>query len=161
MDLDQLDLAIYTATGQRWMSNEDGSGNRMFEALSLTLGKPDFLQSTQEDLNPTLLFSKFLDDAARDVCIRAVASESAADSTDRKVLAKVNMDEPLTDRAAVDANLAHLLLSFHGVEAQAGDTRVNNWRWLLENTEVTSDAPLTPWVNVCAALITHPDFYSF
>lgn len=161
MDLDQLALAIHTVTGQHWMSNADGSGQKMFEVLSLTLGKPDFLQSTQEDLNPTLLFSKFLDDAARDVCYRAVEQETQMAPADRRVLAKVNLEQPLTDRAAVNDNLSHLLLTFHGVRAEPGDVRVTNWRWLLDNTEAPDAAPLTPWVNVCTALLTHPDFYSF
>jgi hypothetical protein len=62
----------------------------------------------------------------------------------------------------VEARIHALMLRFHGHEpTSAEDARVAYWRWLFETTSFVSDAPETPWVALCVAMITHPDFYSY
>ncbi|MDP6944780.1 MAG: hypothetical protein QF464_11570, partial [Myxococcota bacterium] len=59
LDLDQLDRALETATGFRW--THDNGDQSMLDTLAATLGKPDYIQTTIEDVTPSLLFHKFLD----------------------------------------------------------------------------------------------------
>jgi hypothetical protein len=66
MNLEQLDRAIQQVSGGlMWSERRNNNDVNLFESLSSTLGKPDFIEQTHEDLTPSSLFIKFLDDAAR------------------------------------------------------------------------------------------------
>lgn len=159
MTVDQLDASIRAATGGLFWS--DTLGNDQLVTLSATLGKPDFIDSTQEDLSVSLLFQKFLGDAARDVCTRMVEGEVAGE---RPVLlmalAEPGTAAALTD-AAVDANLQQLLLRFHGQDFDLASARLSPWRWLYTSTLHVTGDPLVAWRAVCVGLLSHPDFYSY
>lgn len=158
LDLDQLSAAIRRATGGiGW--DEGGDGDH-FEALAATLGKPDYLEITQEDLSPSALFHKFLDDAARDVCARLVEAELAGAAATLMVEAAAT---DIWDEApeAVEANLRRLLLRYHGKALDQGAPELAPWRWLFQTVGHGSEEPTTAWRAVCVALITHPDFYSY
>lgn len=157
LDLDQLDRALEDATGFRWT---DAGDNAMLENLSSTLGKPDYIQTTLEDLTPSLLFHKFLDDAARSVCTRLMAAEVDRAPEDRIFLVAVDPLAPLADADGTDETLSNALLRFHGRKWATDDLRLDVWRWLLGNTPASVD-PLLPWTNVCVGLLTHPDFYAY
>ena len=159
MDLDQLDRALLDATGFRWL--EPGSDEPMFEKLASTLGKPDYIQNTLEDLSPSLLFHKFLDDSARYVCTELMTAEAERSPEERIFLVGIDPAAPLSDSAATDSALAGALLRFHGRHVAPTDASLDVWRWLLENTASSEEEPLLPWLNVCAGLITHPDFYAY
>ncbi|MGB0589800.1 MAG: hypothetical protein ACPGU1_08990 [Myxococcota bacterium] len=159
MDLDQLDRALLDATGFRWVQPD--TDEPMYEKLASTLGKPDFIQNTLEDLSPSLLFHKFLDDGARFVCTELMAAEAERAPGERIFLMGVDPANPLSDASAIDAALANALLRFHGRHVEPTDPALNVWRWLLENTPSSDEAPLLPWLNVCTGLITHPDFYAY
>ena len=159
MDLDQLNRAMVDATGFEWTDGENGPP--MFERLASTLGKPNFIENTLEDLSPSLLFHKFLDDGARFVCTKLTAAEKERDATERIFLGALNLDAPFANSDAVDATLAQALLRFHGRYVSADSPELEVWRWLLENTPTSEDDPLMAWTNVCAGLITHPDFYAY
>jgi len=65
MHVDQLQASIERVTGGiRWTDGDDD----LLEELAGTLGRPDYLEVTHEDLEPGLVFQKFLDDAAIAVC---------------------------------------------------------------------------------------------
>jgi len=158
LDLDQLDRALEDATGFRWTAGDTDQG--MLDTLAATLGKPDYVQTTMEDLTPSLLFHKFLDDAGRSVCTRLITAEAERAPEERIFLVAVDPASPLEDATGVDETLANALLRFHGRHAATDDPRLDVWRWLLDNTPA-SDDPLLPWTNVCVGLITHPDFYAY
>jgi len=159
MDLDQLDRALLDATGFRWL--EPGSDEPMFEKLASTLGKPDYIQNTLEDLSPSLLFHKFLDDSARFVCTELMTAEAERSPEERIFLVGIDTTAPLSDSNAINNALAGALLRFHGRHVAPTDSALDVWRWLLENTASSEEEPLLPWLNVCAGLITHPDFYAY
>ena len=159
MDLEQLDRAMIDATGFQWTDGVDGPP--MYEQLASTLGKPDFIENTLEDLSPSLLFHKFLDDGARFVCTELMKAEVARSPEDRIFLTHVDPDAPLSDSDGVNATLADALLRFHGRHLEPGSADLEVWRWLLENTPTSEGEPLLAWTNVCAGLITHPDFYAY
>ena len=158
MNLDQLDQALLDTTGFRW--TEENSDTPMLEVLADTLGKPDYIQSTLEDLTPSLLFHKFLDDAARSVCTKLIAAEVERSPEERIFLRAVDPAAPTADEGATSEALAHALLRFHGRHLQVDAPELDLWRWLLTNTPASEENALLPWTNVCVALITHPDFYA-
>lgn len=163
MNLDQLDASIRQATGGvGWTEVRGNVEVNLFVELASTLGKPDFVQVTHEDLEPSALFQKFLDDAARSVCAATLAADAQRPAAERALLRFVEADTvPAEARAAVTANLQYLLRRFHGRNLRLDDPNLEAWRWQLEATVFSQVAPAAAWGAVCVALITHPHFYTY
>ena len=160
MDLSQLDAAFKSATGGiTW----DEAGKNQWEALAPTLGKPDFLTTTEEDLTPSPLFQKFMSDAARKVCADLFTRELSTPPARRVFFVDVGPDES-SDRAGarLDANLTKLLLRFHGSDVRGAEAQghLDGWRWLYLTAEHL-ETPRAAWSAVCVALIEHPDFFTY
>jgi len=159
MTIPQLADSIERVTnGIRWMDDDDD----LFEDLSATLGVPDFIERTDENLSPDLVFQKFLDDAAATVCVELVDREGGG-SADNVLLVGVDLATRIDeDRPAIEAALSQALLRFHGRTVPVGDPALAPWTWLFESTTFVSDADTeVAWQSVCTALIVHPHFYTF
>jgi hypothetical protein len=163
MDLDQLSSAIRQVTGGiGWTEPRGSTRVDLFEDLSATLGKPDFTTRTEEDLAPSAIFQKFLDDAARGVCAELVSADPRRDRAERTFFVTAEPTDTAGARPdAVEANLRELLVRFHGRSFPAGDPGLEPWRWLLRRLEHQGVAPDAAWTALCVALMTHPDFYSY
>lgn len=173
MDIDQLDMAIQQATGQAWTQTSGGKEVNQFQALAQTLGKPDFIETTQEDLSASTLFQKFLDEAARTTCDRLTAKEKAgfADgsltSDTPPILFRYATPSDTysgAEAAKIDKNLAYLLLRFHGAHVAPEDPAMEPWRWLFQSALHVSPDPkdaTVAWRTVCVGLIVHPAFYTY
>jgi hypothetical protein len=163
MNLDQLDAAMRQASdGIGWTERRGNTDVNLFVELSATLGKPDYIQITTENLEPSALFLKFLDDAARSVCARMI--ERDLDAGAGALLHAVGPDDDFDAApAAVDANLRHLLARFHGrlVPEDGAGPHLAPWRWLFRSAAFVGGDPLAGWNAVCVGLFTHPDFYSY
>lgn len=161
MNIDQLDAAIRRATsGLGW----DVNGQNQFTRLAPSLGKPDYLQRTREVLEPSLIFQKFLDDAARSVCARLVAEERNRAADDRVLFVKVpagRADPSGVTPEAVDENLRAVLLRFHGRKLEPGAPELSGWRFLYQSAVTVSGNAETAWQTVCVGVMTHPDFYTY
>jgi hypothetical protein len=158
LNIDQLSASFERMTGGlNWVDGD----NILWKTMSATLGKPDFAEMTQEDLLPSALFHKFLDDAARQVCAALVTAEVSGEAADQHLFVAVSPQDPMPGTAAVDTNLRHLLLAFHGKRYEASAPELIHWRWLLDSVHATSADPTAGWNAVCVALFTHPDFYSY
>lgn len=163
MDIDQLDASIQRVTGGiAWTESGAGSDN-MFTELSATLGKPDYINSTQEDLSVSLLFQKFLADAARSVCAELVEREQNVAASERVLMVHIDPETlPTDDPTASNDNLRYLLLRYHGEDLASDDARLTPWSWLLESSvHVNGGNAVAAWQAVCVGLITHPDFFSY
>lgn len=160
MDIDQLEASIVRVTGG--LTWTDAKGNNQFTALAATLGKPDYLTSTLEELGPSVLFEKFMGDAARSVCVRLVDQERTA-SADARVLLKYASPTDTWEQApeVIDQNLRYLLLRFHGRQLAPYDPQLNQWSWLFQTTTYGAQDPMIGWRAVCVGLLLHPDFYSY
>ena len=159
MDIDQLDAAIQQVTGGLYW--RVGTTNQ-FQALSATLGKPDFIDATSEDLAPSLLFQKFLGDAAASVCTELAVVDPGRAERDRTLLLHAGPTDTLESNPdAIEANLVHLLLRYHGRRLEPGDEQLNAWRWLFESSSHLNNDPVASWRAVCVGLISHPDFYTY
>ncbi|MFO0729031.1 MAG: hypothetical protein U1E65_34950 [Myxococcota bacterium] len=163
MDLDQLDAAVTQVTGGiGWTEQRGNSRVDLFQDLAATLGKPDFAGRTEEDLVPSAMFQKFLDDAARAVCTQLVTEDPGRADGSRTFFTAATVDDTYQKSpAAVEANLRALLLRFHGRKIAPGATELDPWTWLMKSAEHAHVSPANTWRAVCIALIVHPDFYSY
>jgi len=154
MDLDQIRASFVRATG--------GPGWTGWDTFSATLGKPDYAVQTHEDLTPSLLFHKFLDDASRSVCDEMVAREPGLPAEERVLLHHVEPTDTLvTAPSAVRENLAELVLRFHGTRLATRESRIEPWVRLFDDVTTETGNPVAGWRAVCVALLEHPDFYSY
>lgn len=186
MDVDQLDQAIREVTGNRvdgelvgsigWESFRNTDGvytvrERYFNTFGDTLGVPDYITSSAEDRTVSLLFEKFLDDAARDVCRRLVDRENGDgrpyDGEPQGIFGTIDVSAEAPTQDEIDTTLSSLLLRFHGRDVPADSTQLQPWRdhfARLQATAAGAEEPLPPrraWEGVCVGLITHPDFYTY
>lgn len=167
LDIDQLDLAFQTALGGiTWTRRVGNADVNQFKALSETLGVPDFIDTTVEDLAATPLFSKFLGDAARKACSDRLTADLAATPAagTRVLLGPVPAYATLADPnqvGAIENQISTLILRFHGHVLRPGDAGFAEWRWLFESSTQLAGTPTTAWQAMCVALITHPDFYTY
>jgi hypothetical protein len=163
MDIDQLDASIRQVTGGiGWVEVRGGKEINLFVELASTLGKPDFVESTVEVTEPSLIFQKFLGNAARSVCDKAIEADRGMSDERRNLLIHVSFEDvaPEAD-AAINENLSELLLRFHGREVAPDSAELNAWRWLFDSSMHVADNTGAAWRTVCVGLITHPDFYTY
>ena len=160
MDIDQLDRAIRAVMGGLgWTEVRNGVEVNLFVDLAATLGKPDYVMTTYESLEPTPTFQKFLSDAARSVCERRVQADLALPESERVVLRWAGPGRGAD--ADVVANLSALVLRAHGRRLEAHSTGMRPWRWLFDSSLHVTRDPVVAWKTVCIGLISHPDFYTY
>jgi len=165
MDIDQLDAAIERVSGGICWT--DGTGDcenddRLFVELSNSLGKPDYRTSTQEDLSPSALFQKFLGDASRFVCNQIMVRELNGEAPESILFQHASPTDTVeSNPQGVDANLSALILRFHGRQIPVDSTRLELWRWLFQTSSYVANDPTLGWRNVCVALFSHPDFFTY
>jgi len=178
MDIDQLDASIRQVTGgigwESWDRSEPPRvRERYFEKFSDTLGVPDYVNSASEDLTVSLLFVKFLDDAARDVCFRLADREAGEgesyDGEPQGIFDPVAVTTVDNSPEQVSDALAAMLLRFHGRSVAPDDPQLDPWRDAYGRLETAVLAvegdddpePRRIWAGLCVAMITHPDFYTY
>jgi hypothetical protein len=168
LDIPMLDAAFKDALGGiTWTVTSGSTTTNQWTLLAETLGVPNFIDTTIEDLNPTPLFTKFLGDGARKACGDRVAADKSAlvagaSATSRPVLfGPLGLtDTPASAPEATDAQLSALLLRFHGRRLAPDAPGFDEWRWLLASSHQLTASMETAWQAVCVALLTHPDFYT-
>lgn len=160
LNLDQLANAMTQVSGGiGWTERRGNDDVDLFVELAATLGKPDYIQVVSEDLEPSSLFLKFLDDAARSICGKMVRRD--LDDDDSRVLFKYVTPGAAADGIDVNLNLAYLVRRFHGHAVAPDDSRVQAWRWLYDSVVHVTGEPIDGWNAVCVGLYTHVDFYSY
>lgn len=165
LDIDQLDASIRRVSGGiEWTEIRGGKEINSFTKLSKTLGKPDYRETTREDLSPSIIFQKFLGDAARSVCTKIMERDTDETSeAPRSILLHISTAQSPTEapEAARD-NLKALLLKFHGrMITEDTDPRIGHWQQLLNDSFMASQDARVAWTTVCVGLMTHPDFYMY
>ena len=125
------------------------------DGLAATLGKPDYVQVMAEDLSPSSLYVKLVDDMARDVCPKAIAADAGRAQADRVLTRFAGADE-----AAQAKNLRYLKLRFLG-EASEDDDPVADLAAVYAAAASGADAEDSGWTAVCVALLTSPAFHLY
>ena len=163
MNLDQLNVALRQASGGFGWTRQQGNVEvDLFESLAATLGKPDYLQITIEDLEPSALFQKFLDDAARSVCARMLEHDLETARPEARVLLRhVRPTAEQDDPEAIDLNIRWLLSRIHTRRVPADSAALVGWRWQFEGLRFSGATSDQAWNAMCVALFTHPDFYTY
>ena len=163
MTIDQVSATITQVTGGiGWTEIQGGREVDLFDVFASSLGVPDYVEVTREDLSASALFHKFLDEAARHVCTELVDRETGWQPEAMHLMVHANPDDTLeTAPEAIDANLRYLLLRYHGRKVGDEGVALNAWRWLFESVTHVSGDPVIGWRAVCVGLISHPDFYSY
>lgn len=163
MTIDQLSATLSHVTGGiGWTEVQGGQDVDLFDVFSSSLGVPDYIEITREDVTASALFHKFLDEAARQACSELVIRETSGGPVESHLMVHVSPEDTLQSApGAIDDNLRYLLLRYHGRKVAPDAPSLNAWRWLFESvTHVTGD-PAIGWRGVCVGLVSHPDFYSF
>jgi hypothetical protein len=153
MNIDQLDASIARVTGRQWT---DATGRSLFEVYAGNLGKPDYAVNTVEDLSATMLFEKFLGDAARTVCDDVVTKHDAVFFRYARPV-----DTLAAAPARVKANIQYLVLTFHGRYFEVDAPELETWIWLFDTATARTGDPRRGWRSLCAGLMTHPDFVAY
>ena len=118
------------------------------DSLAKTLGQPDFRRVTEENLEPSALFMKFMIDLGAIVCGR---------------LAEADVNRPEQDRALfrfsnVDENLRYVLLRFTGIEGAEADPYVPKLKSVFDRARTGAKGERGGMEAVCIALFTSPEF---
>lgn len=160
LNIDQLEQSVLSVLeGTQWTERRGNLNVNLFTALADTLGKPDFVQDTYEDLAPTSLFHKFLDDMARFTCsARITADMNASTGVLWGELDPANGF--ISDRINIEERIKFLVLKFHQRKLKT-DRELAYWSWIFQSGEFVSQNPYGGWLGLCVAMMIHPDFYSY
>lgn len=154
----QLKSSIEVALGRPWKG---------LTALSQSLGQADYAFVNAESTETNLVFAKFLEDGARDVCRETAVADIAAPKAQDRILARelpdgVATNAALGDEAAVARHLTYLSTRFWG-QPLSGDelTRwVGAWKAMAARAEQVKlrHQALT---GICIALMTDSRFITY
>lgn len=115
--------------------------------LAVTLGRPDYKRLSEEQLQPSPLFMKFMLDLSALYCGN---------------LAQVEPTRPANEKfftrfPTVDENIRYLLLRFTGIEGTDGDAYLTRLKAAYEAGSQAA-TPLSGYQTVCISLFTSPEF---
>lgn len=175
LDIDQFRSSLDELVGARWTgprtvrTAEAPSGSRfepeadLLEFFAATLGRPDYISTTSEVLEPTVTFTKLAADAARGACARGVVNDAARPRAERRILVEVEPGDTVpAAEAAVRRNISALALRFWGIEAAPASETVTGvlevFRVAVTQPRAT---PLDGWRAVCIDLATDTRFLSY
>jgi hypothetical protein len=153
----QLKQSIQITTGRQWSQ---------LDALAPSLGQADFAVTSIESIEANLVFAKFLDDGAREVCLNAARDDLARTDPVTRVLwpevPGVGRDFTTLDDATVQANLRTLALRFWGSTFEPDELAA----WARTFTQLAARAkvvnkPELAWGGICIALMTDPRFFTY
>jgi hypothetical protein len=137
------------------------------DKLADVLGEADYANRTDDNLEISPLYLKFMDVAARDVCDKALTADLAKpDKADRVLLRHVEtLDTVDTNPDGVSANLRYLKLRLHGIKiAEDDDESISMLRTLFAGATKVNGAAIGAqegWRTVCVALLTAPEFHLY
>ncbi len=161
MTVEQLMASIPIVTGGLAWEEDFGAGpQNMLEQLAPTLGAPDYVLVTEENLEPSMIIAKFMADASNRVCAKWVQRDRAADPGERTLI--THDDWSSLDQADVKTSLRRLMLRFFSrYVSEDDDAAVAPLYGLF--VAASSGAPAGKaaddgWLAVCMGLMNDPEF---
>jgi hypothetical protein len=175
LDVAQFRSALENVIGARWVGPRTvrtslaPSGTRfereadLIEYFAETLGRPNYVSTTSEVLDPTPTFLKLATDAVRDVCPAGLAADLRRPQGERKLLIEVTERQSLpADEAAIRRNIVALTLRFWGSVYTPDDPMVTGILNVFRAGSSPSTAtPIDGWRAVCVDLATDPRFFTY
>jgi hypothetical protein len=134
-----------------------------FALFDRTLGRPDYVQVTNEPAEPSALYLKFMGDMARDVCLRIIESDEQKAAPARTLTRQAPLIGPVTD-AELGANLRYLKLRFWGEYVPDGaeyDDQVADLAAVFDSVTEGGEGTAAGWNAVCVTLLTSPAFHLY
>lgn len=122
--------------------------------LAVTLGRPDYKRVTEEQLQPTPLFMKFMLDLSVFYC-SSLAGAEAGRPLDTKMFTRF---------PTVDENIRYLILRFTGIEGTDADAYATKLKAAYDTGTQALGPPGGPppvlpgYQAVCMSLFTSPEF---
>lgn len=152
----QLKQSIQVTTGRQWSQIDN---------LASSLGQADYALTVSDATEPNLVFAKFLEDGAREVCLNAARDDLNRAQAQRVLWPEVpgtGRDFTLLDDATIQANLATLSVRFWGspFDAQELATWTASFKKMAERAKAAS-RPEQAWGGVCVAMMTDPRFITY
>ncbi len=152
----QLKQSILTVTGKQWTQIDN---------LAASLGQADFAITVSDATEPNLVFAKFLDDGAREVCL-SVARDDLNRAQDARVLwpevPGTGRDFTVLDDATIAKNLGTLSVRFWG--SPLDSTELTDWTATFKKLAArakTINKPEQAWGSICVAMMTDPRFITY
>jgi hypothetical protein len=153
----QLKASILTVTGRQWSQIDN---------LSASLGKADFALVNAESTEPNLVFAKFLEDGAREVCTAAAAADLLTPNAADRVLSP-EVPAAITDLSKIDLatakkNLVYLSTRVWGQPLTGAELDT----WAASFTTMAARAQIAnkkreAWGAICIAMMTDPRFITY
>lgn len=141
MSVDQLERSLNR------IANVELGSVKLPADLAVTLGKPDFIRATEESLEPSPLFMKFMVDLGGIFCTNLGESDALRPEQDRVYTRYPERDD----------NLAYMLVRFTGIEGEAAAPYLSRLAQVYEAASA-SPRPLAGYEAACLALFTSPEF---
>jgi hypothetical protein len=161
MSIEQLQRSIPIVTGGLEWVEDFGEGElNMLTILAPTLGAPDYLLVTEENLEPSLIIAKFIQDASHRICTKWVERDKARPASERTLV--IHDDWYSVDEETVKTNIRALLFRFFAKAVDAQDDLAVQDLYELFGAAALN-APLANkaddgWLAVCLALMSDPEF---
>ena len=136
-----------------------GGNKSLWEEYSDILGVPDYQNSQDEDRSPSIMFQKFLDDAATYTCQNWIEAEKSGESD----LLFIQDDEDIS-RSSVQENIRQFRWQIQGIPFQntnADQLLFDDYESLFFMIHQRSLSTTESWTGICIAMFTHPDFFYY
>lgn len=135
--------------GISWGDERDSD----WDVYAETLGVADYQLRVETDRSPSVMFQKFLDDAAGATCAGWIEMEdSQFHSID---------DSSSLEKADVRTNIAGLRWKIQGKSRDSVDSIIDDYETLFVKVHQRTDSTDIAWTTVCVAMFTHPDFFMY
>lgn len=152
----QLRESILTTTGRQWSQINN---------LAASLGQADFALTVSESTEANLVFAKFVEDGAREVCLATANADFNRAPADRILWPDVNvMNRDFTTMSddAIKANLSYLAVRFWGQPFSAAER--DAWAGTFKTVAArakTINRPEQAWGAMCIAFMTDSRFITY
>ena len=153
----QLKASIEVTTGRQWSKIDD---------LAASLGRADYALVNAEATEPNLVFAKFLEDGAREVCLATADADLKETDAAKRVLSPEipadAKDLSKLDEASVRENMIYLSTRFWGqpLSGTELDTWVSAYQAIATRAEAAKKKR-EAWGAICIALMTDPRFTTY
>ena len=118
-----------------------------------TLGVADYQLRVESDRSASVMFQKFLDDAATATCAGWVTATSSS---------FFSIDDPTSiQRADVRANIVGLRWQVQGKAKDDSALIIDDYEQLFFTAHERAASVEIAWTTVCVAMFTHPDFFMY
>jgi hypothetical protein len=148
----QLGASIEVTTGRKWSQLDN---------LAASLGRADYALVNAEATETNLVFAKFLEDGAREVCLGAADDDLKQTDAALRVLSPKVGTDPASE-ADVKDNLVYLSTRFWG--DPLGEPELATWSesfLRIAARAKQAKKPREAWAAICIAMITDPRFLTY